>query len=271
MNTNGSTCSTSSPTSTTTVYTYDWYGLRTSATHRIDYNQLHLGDQTASSSRLVSHTACGTSSTRLARQLRWSRSLSSGSSPTTNLLLSDESGNTRGLVQLSSRDALRPAGQLHRLRRCTALPSLSLAARSRPAGSYHLADQHQLELRWLDTLGIRGGLPDRQDSIYLTAATMTRLLDILSVDPLVSQTMEPYEYAGENPMAHTDPSGQSAYGCIGLDPQNGFTLCFGIDGSGQTVLQMSVYVFDRKPALFRVLSTSLQPWPLPVLGTKYSP
>ena len=67
----------------------------------------------------------------------------------------------------------------------------------------------------------------------------------LSVDPLVSQTMEPYEYAGENPMAHTDPSGQSAYGCIGLDPQNGFTLCFGIDGSGQTVLQMSVYVFDR--------------------------
>jgi hypothetical protein len=67
----------------------------------------------------------------------------------------------------------------------------------------------------------------------------------LSVDPLVDETEQPYEYADDEPTKNTDPYGQSSSGCIGTDSGDGFELCFGIVGSGQTVDQMSVYVIDR--------------------------
>ena len=243
MNTNGSTCSTSSPTSTTTVYTYDGDGLRTSATIGSTTTNFTWGT-IASSSRLVSDGAWDFIYTPGAAA-PLEQIATSGSSPTTNLLLSDESGNTRGLVQLSS------GTHYDQLVNYTDYDAYGTPI-TQSGGSVETGglttSQTSINSNYVGSTpwGFGEGYSDPTGLIYL----ISRYYDsasgqFLSVDPLVSQTMEPYEYAGENPMAHTDPSGQSAYGCIGLDPQNGFTLCFGIDGSGQTVLQMSVYVFDR--------------------------
>ncbi len=100
VNTNGATCSTSSPTSTTTVYTYDGDGLRTSATN--------------GSSTTEFTWATIDDSPQLASDGSWDfiyvnggsapieQIATTGSTPTAILLLSDPSNDVRGLVQLSS-------------------------------------------------------------------------------------------------------------------------------------------------------------------------
>ena len=92
--------------------------------------------------------------------------------------------------------------------------------------------------------------PHRQAAALQTPIAVGRYYDsqtgqFLSVDPLVDETEQPYEYADDEPTKNTDPYGQSSSGCIGTDSGDGFELCFGIVGSGQTVDQMSVYVIDR--------------------------
>jgi YD repeat-containing protein len=99
-NTDGTTCSTSSPTSTTTVYEYDGDGLRTSST---------IGSATTA---FTWGTVAGTAN--LLSDGSWDylyangsatpieQIATTGSSPTVELLLSDESSNVRGIAQLSS-------------------------------------------------------------------------------------------------------------------------------------------------------------------------
>ena len=99
-NTDGSTCSTSSPTSTTTVYTYDGNGLRTSATIGSTVTNFTWGTTNGSSALLTNGTSDYIYANGNAAPIE--QIASAGSSPTSDLLLSDESGNVRGLVQLSS-------------------------------------------------------------------------------------------------------------------------------------------------------------------------
>ena len=62
--------------------------------------------------------------------------------------------------------------------------------------------------------GFAGGYSDADGLVYLLA----RYYDpsagqFLSVDPMVSQTLQPYEYADGNPVTNTDPSGRLVRSC----------------------------------------------------------
>jgi RHS repeat-associated protein len=98
-NLDGSTCSTSSPTSTTTVYTYDGNGLRTSAigstTTNFTWGSIN-GGASLLSDGTWDYVYANTSAIPI------EQIAATGSSPTVDLLLSEESGNVRGLAQLSS-------------------------------------------------------------------------------------------------------------------------------------------------------------------------
>ena len=99
-NTNGATCSTSSPTSTTTVYSYDGNGLRTSATIGSTTTNFTWGSIAGSPALLSDGTWDYVFLPGAASPIE--QIAPTGSSPTTDMLLTDESTNVRGLVQLSS-------------------------------------------------------------------------------------------------------------------------------------------------------------------------
>jgi RHS repeat-associated protein len=204
VNTNGTTCSTSSPTSSTTVYTYDGNGLRSSATIASTTTNFTWGTVGGSSALLSDGTwdyvyAGGAAPIE--------QIATSGSSPTTDLLLSDESGNVRGLVQLSSgthQDQLvnytdydaygRPITESAGAVETGGLTTPQTGLNSNFVGS----------TPW----GFGEGYTDPTDLIYL----ISRYYDpatgqLLSVDPAVALTLQPYTYAADNPTAGTDPSG----------------------------------------------------------------
>lgn len=99
-NTNGTSCSTSSPTSSTTLYTYNGDGLRSSSTIGGATTSYAWGSMGGNPTLLSDGTwdyVYLPGSAAPIEQLS-----ASGPSPTADLLLSDESGNTRGIVQLSA-------------------------------------------------------------------------------------------------------------------------------------------------------------------------
>jgi RHS repeat-associated protein len=56
-----------------------------------------------------------------------------------------------------------------------------------------------------------------------------------SVDPAVETTNEPYEFAGDDPVNESDPTGlcvSTPFGCIGPGPANGISGTLGSIGSG---------------------------------------
>jgi RHS repeat-associated protein len=133
----------------------------------------------------------------------------SGSSPTTDLLLSDESGNVRGLVQLSSgthQDQLvnytdyaaygNPITQSGGAVEAGGLTTPQTALNSNYVGS--------------TPMGFGEGYTDATGLIYL----ISRYYDpatgqFLSVDPMVQSTQEPFEYAADDPGNDIDPTGMA--------------------------------------------------------------
>jgi RHS repeat-associated protein len=68
-------------------------------------------------------------------------------------------------------------------------------------------------------IGFAGGYTDAATgNLYLQARYYDpRTATFLTVDPLVSQTMQPYQYANDNPVNDTDPSGDMTLGiCAGF-------------------------------------------------------
>lgn len=94
VNTNGTTCSTTSPTSTTTVYDYDGNGLRTSATISSTTTNFTWGTIASNSTLLSDGTWDYIYVSGAATPIE--QIAASGSSPTVDLLLSDESSSVRG-------------------------------------------------------------------------------------------------------------------------------------------------------------------------------
>lgn len=99
VNTDGSTCSTEDPTSSTTVYTYNGDGLRSSSTVD-DTTTDYLWDDSTGTPRLVADSTWdyvyGPNSSVPLEQIS-----QTGDSPTADLLLTDANDSVRGLVQLS--------------------------------------------------------------------------------------------------------------------------------------------------------------------------
>lgn len=65
---------------------------------------------------------------------------------------------------------------------------------------------------------------------------------LLTLDPDVATTMQPYQYAADDPVNETDPTGLTAQSCTGLEDEvfEGYQLCFYINGSGNYVKFMQV-------------------------------
>jgi RHS repeat-associated protein len=205
-NTNGTTCSTSSPTSSTTVYTYTGDGLRASSKiNSVTTN--YTWDRTNGSPRLMSdgtwdylYTPGSSTPTE--------QVAASGSSPTCDLLLSDENGSVRGLVQLSS------GTHQHQLVNYTDYDAygspITQSAGSVETGGITVA-QTGLNSNWAGTTpwGYGEGYTDPTGFVYL----VHRYYDptsgqFVSVDPafLVSDRA-PYTYVSDEPTAETDPLG----------------------------------------------------------------
>jgi len=68
----------------------------------------------------------------------------------------------------------------------------------------------------------------------------------LSVDPLVASTGQPYQYAGNNPVNASDPSGLDSAGCTGAPPglSGMWGSCIGLRGPGDMIYEIktSTYV-----------------------------
>jgi RHS repeat-associated protein len=216
-NTDGSTCSTSNPTSMTTVYTYDGNGLRTSATIGSTTTNFTWGIVAGTSQLFSDGTWDYVYANGSAIPLE--QIAASGSSPAADLLLSDESGNVRGLVQLS---VGTHQDQLVNYTDYDAYGNpIEASTGTSEAGGVGIP-QTGINANYVGSTpwGFGEGYTDPTRLIYL----VNRYYDpttgqFLSVDPEVNVTAEPYEFANDDPVAAVDPSGATFTGGPGSGSQ----------------------------------------------------
>jgi RHS repeat-associated protein len=141
----------------------------------------------------------------------------SGSSPTTDLLLSDESGNVRGLVQLSSgthQDQLVNYTDYDAYGNPITESGGSAETGGLTTPQTGISSNYVGSTPW----GFGEGYTDPTGLIYL----VNRYYDpatgqFLSVDPDLTETGQPYEYAADAPTDAIDPYGDeipNPYGCV---------------------------------------------------------
>ena len=213
VNTSGTTCSTSSPTSTTTAYTYNGDGLRaTSAFGASGTNTTFTWD--GQKQRLVSDGTAdyvyGPNPTLPIMQL-----IASGSSTAEDLLVEDSNQNARGVVQVagsisSYNDTLVNYVDFNAFGQ----PITESGGSSAPGG---LTSQVGSYTYSVSPIGYGASYLDQSGMPYL----IHRYLDpptgqFLSIDPLLQQTLQPYSYAADNPVSGSDPSGLKVW----VDPTN---------------------------------------------------
>jgi RHS repeat-associated protein len=205
-NTNGTTCSTSNPTSSTTVYTYDGNGLRSSATISSTTTNFTWGTVSAGSPKLLSdgtwdYVYVGDNPTPI------EQIATSGSSPSVDELLFDENGNARGLVQLSSGTH---QDQLVNYTEYDAYGNPITQSGGSPESGGLTVPQTSLNSNWV------GSTPWAFGAGYLDPTGLEYLVhryydpttgQFVSSDPLVSVTNQPYDYAADNPINGADPRG----------------------------------------------------------------
>jgi RHS repeat-associated protein len=239
-NTNGTTCSTSSPTSTTTVYTYDGDGLRTSATIGSTTTNFTWRSMNGSPNLLSDGTWDYVYVNGSATPIE--QIATTGSSPVTDLLLSDESANVRGLVQLSSgthQDQLVNYTDYDAYGNPITEPGGTAETGGLTRPQTGVNSNYVSSTPW----GFGEGYTDPSGLIYL----VHRYYDpatgqFLSIDPDLSLTGEPYEYAGDNPITYSDSNGDSDQTCT-TPFSNPYNLCFTVNSGskgGQYVVYMAI-------------------------------
>ena len=207
-NTSGTSCSTSSPTSTTSVYTYNSDGLRaTSALNGSTSN--YVWDTTTSTPRDLSD---GTWDYLYlpGSNVPVEQVAATGSSPAADLLLSDANSNVRGIVQLTSGTH---QNQLVNYTDYDAYGNpITQSAGSTETGGL-TATHAGINSNYVATtaFGFGGGYTDPTGLVYL----VNRYYDpasaqFMSIDPMVAKTDQPYEYAGDDPVNAVDPSPDSS-------------------------------------------------------------
>jgi RHS repeat-associated protein len=208
-NTNGTSCSTSSPTSSTSVYGYNGDGIRTSST------------QGSTTTNFTWDPSTSPQSPRLISDGSWDylyvpggsipveQIAATGSSPTADLLLTDANGSVRGLAQLSSGTH---QNQLAAYTDYDAYGNPISQSGGSVEGGGLTVPQTSISSNYVATsaFGFGEGYTDATGLIYL----ITRYYDpmsgqFMSIDPMVQQTQEPYQYADDDPANRTDPSGRN--------------------------------------------------------------
>jgi RHS repeat-associated protein len=214
VNLSGTTCSTSSPTSTTSVYTYNADGLRATATVGSGSTANFTWDPTTQIPRNLSD---GTWDYLYlpGSNVPVEQVTATGSSPAADLLLTDANSNVRGIVQLTSGTH---QNQLVNYTDYDAYGNpITQSGGSTEVGGL-TATHTGLNSNYVTTtaFGFGGGYTDPTGLVYL----LTRYYDpataqFMSIDPLLAETQQPYEYAGDNPVNMVDLSGQafSPSGC----------------------------------------------------------
>ena len=211
-NISGTTCSTSSPTSSTTVYSYNGSGLRASSTIGSSTTNYTWGDIGSSSQELSNGTwdyLYSPGSNVPIEQIA-----ASGSSPVADLLLTDSNGSVRGIVQLTSGTH---QNQLVNYTDYDAYGNpITQSGGSAETGGL-TASHTSINANYVATtaFGFGGGYTDATGLVYL----VHRYYDpttgqFLSVDPDLSMTNQAYEYADDDPVNNVDPTGDwtSSYG-----------------------------------------------------------
>jgi RHS repeat-associated protein len=131
----------------------------------------------------------------------------SGSSPTSDLLIADANGSVRGLVQLSTGTH---QNQLVNYTDYDAYGNPIIQSGGSAETGGLTIPQTSINSNYVATtpFGFGAGYTDSTGLIYL----LHRYYDpstgqFVSIDPLVRQTQQPYEYAGDDPVNQTDPTG----------------------------------------------------------------
>ena len=224
-NTSGATCSTSSPTSSTTVYSYNGSGLRATSKIGSTTTNYTWGDIGSSPQDLSDGTwdyVYVPGSDVPVEQVG-----ASGSSPAADLLLSDPNGSVRGIVQLSSGTH---QDQLVNYTDYDAYGNpITKSGGSTEAGGLTAA-QTSINANYVATtaFGFGGGYTDATGLIYLVHRYYDPVTgQFLSVDPDVAETNQPYEYAGDNPVNITDEMGtcDTVLACAPDPAPAGMTQC----------------------------------------------
>jgi RHS repeat-associated protein len=238
-NVNGTNCSTSSPTSSTTVYSYNGSGLRATSTIGSTTTKYTWGNINSSPQDLSNGTwdylyLPGSS-------VPTEQIAASGSSPAADLLLSDPNGSVRGIVQLTSGTH---QDQLVNYTDYDAYGNPITQSGGSVEGGGLTATHTSINANYVATtqFGFGGGYTDATGLVYL----VHRYYDpatgqFLSVDPDISTTNQAYEYAGDDPVDQEDPSGLDTLGiCAGAGAQfgpigisAGYCLTRTIDASGE--------------------------------------
>lgn len=233
VNTDGTTCSVTSPTSSTTVYSYDGNGLRTSATQNGATTSFAWGQIAGNPSLLTDGTWDSLYVPGTASPLEQI----GVSSATADMLVADPSGNTRGIVQLSSGAS---QGQLVNYTDYDAYGNPITA----PGGSSEVGGISQpqtgIDPNYAGTTPwmFGEGYTDSTSLVLLTS----RYYDphtgqFLSIDSAVAITNQTYQYSGNNPINWTDPAGTERVKGPGGNDDNPWRVVRGyIDYRGRPVL-----------------------------------
>ena len=201
INTSGTTCSTSSPSATSTLYSYDGEGHRTTSANNGVTNTFTW--DTSSSQLLADSThnylyLSGSASPDLQINL---------ATGTVDLLIQDHNANTRGVVQVTGATSSLN-GKLVNYTDYDAYgnPITESGGAINPGGMANGGVATDTST----SFAFGAGYSDSSNLTYL----VHRYLDnetgqFISIDPLVDQTREPYVYAGDGPTIVTDALGKS--------------------------------------------------------------
>jgi len=201
INTSGTTCSTSSPSATTTLYSYDGEGHRMSSSNNGTTNTFTW--DTAASQLLADSThdylyLSGSASPDLQINL---------ATGTVDLLIQDHNANTRGVVQVTGATSSLN-GKLVNYTDYDAYgnPITESGGAINPGGMANGGVTTDTST----SFAFGAGYSDSSNLTYL----VHRYLDnetgqFISIDPLVNQTQEAYVYAGDGPVMVSDVLGES--------------------------------------------------------------
>jgi RHS repeat-associated protein len=202
INLSGTSCSTTAPTATTTLYTYDGNGLRaTSANQGTTVAYTWDPDMTRILSDGSNDFIYPPMSTSPMMQIT-----ADGSTPAVDLLIQDANYNTRGIVQISGGNSSYN-GQLVNYTDYDAFgnPITASGGSPNPGG---LTAESGAYAYSTSPIGFGGGYVDASGYDYF----VHRVYDsstgqFLSVDPLVAASNVAYGYASEDPTNESDSNG----------------------------------------------------------------